>query len=109
MNYILFDDSVRNNLLPLTFTRPVADIRMGILTIREKWEKLLGEKTSTQTEDYLSKKYPSEFTIDTDNLWINGSVCPNVKLIEEIKTLKVNQALFSSGIILAANSGNGKA
>ena len=39
MNYILFDGSVRNQLLPFTFTRPVADIRVGILTIREKWEK----------------------------------------------------------------------
>ncbi|MCB0464066.1 MAG: glucose-1-phosphate thymidylyltransferase, partial [Aequorivita sp.] len=42
MNYILFDGNVRNQLLPFTFTRPVADIRVGILTIREKWEHLLG-------------------------------------------------------------------
>ncbi|MBK7183485.1 MAG: glucose-1-phosphate thymidylyltransferase, partial [Bacteroidetes bacterium] len=61
MNYILFDDAARTNLLPLTFTRPVADIRIGILTIREKWEKMLQTKTSSKTEDYLSKKYPTEF------------------------------------------------
>ena len=52
MNYILFDDNNRANLLPFTFTRPVADIRIGILTIREKWELLLKEKTSTKTESY---------------------------------------------------------
>ena len=58
MNYILFDDQSRNNLLPLTFMRPVADIRIGILTIREKWEKYLKAKTSSLTESYLSTKFP---------------------------------------------------
>jgi hypothetical protein len=56
MNYILFDGSSRNRLLPFTFTRPVADIRIGILTIREKWELLLKSTTSTITEDYLAEK-----------------------------------------------------
>ena len=108
MNYILFDDNTRCRLLPLTFTRPVADIRIGILTIREKWEKMLATKTSTQTIDYLSKKYPLEPAIDTDNSWLNGAVCPNYKLIEEIKSLKPNQALFASNILIAANTGNDK-
>lgn len=99
MNYILFDDNVRINLLPLTFTRPVADIRIGILTIREKWEKILKAKTSTKTETYLSKKFPLK--IESDNIWINGSVCPNEALIEEIKKIKTNQALISSSIVIA--------
>ena len=55
MNYILFDGTARDALLPFTFTRPVADIRVGILTIREKWEKYLGNTTTTITEDYLSE------------------------------------------------------
>ncbi|HEX5743209.1 MAG TPA: putative sugar nucleotidyl transferase, partial [Flavobacteriaceae bacterium] len=46
MNYILFDGPYRNSLLPFTFTRPVADIRVGILTIREKWENYLGYTTT---------------------------------------------------------------
>jgi UDP-N-acetylglucosamine diphosphorylase/glucosamine-1-phosphate N-acetyltransferase len=108
MNYILFDSNVRINLLPLTFTRPVADIRIGILTIREKWERMLDAKTSSKTEDYLSKKFPVEFTIDTDNVWINGSVCPNAKLVEEIKTLKPRQALVSLNTLLAINTGDKK-
>jgi len=108
MNYILFDDNTRINLLPLTFTRPVADIRVGILTIREKWEKMLNVKTSSQTEDYLSTKYPAEFSIDTDNIWINGSVCPNAKLLEEITTLKPGEALLSANILLAMNTGDNK-
>ena len=58
MNYILFDGPVRNQLLPFTYTRPVADIRVGILTIREKWEHYLQTTTTTVTEDYLSDKFP---------------------------------------------------
>ncbi len=108
MNFILFEDKTRINLLPLTFTRPVADIRIGILTIREKWEKLLQSKTSSKTEAYLSKKFPLEFAIDSDNIWINGSFCPNEKLIGEIKTLKPNELLMDSETIIAANTGNEK-
>lgn len=106
MNYILFDDSIRINLLPLTFTRPVADIRIGILTIREKWEKLLDASTSTKTEGYLSKKFPLKLALEDENIWINGSFCPNEKLVEEIKNLKRDQALFSGNTLIAVNSGN---
>lgn len=106
MNYILFDDSNRINLLPLTFTRPVADIRIGILTIREKWEKFLGAATSSKTEGYLSKKFPLKFTFDDDNIWINGAFCPNEKLVEEINTLKHDQVLLSENTVIAVNSGN---
>ena len=55
MNYILFDGDYRDNLLPFTYTRPVADIRIGILTIREKWNHYLGAKTSTITQSYLQE------------------------------------------------------
>ncbi len=106
MNYILFDDSTRTNLLPLTFTRPVADIRIGILTIREKWEKMLNSKTSSKTETYLSEKFPLEFSIDDDNIWINGSFCPNEKLVEEIAKLNPHESLYASHTLLAVNSGD---
>jgi UDP-N-acetylglucosamine diphosphorylase/glucosamine-1-phosphate N-acetyltransferase len=91
MNYILFDDASRENLLPLTFTKPVGDLRTGILTIREKWEKYLDAKTSSLTEGYLSGKYP--LIKEKNNILINGSVCPNKELVAEIKQLKSNQAL----------------
>ncbi|MEI6821492.1 MAG: GlmU family protein [Bacteroidota bacterium] len=102
MNYILFDDSTRINLLPFTFTRPVADIRIGILTIREKWEKYLGCKTSTLTETYLSKKFP--LVEEDENILINASILPNQKLVDEIKSLKPNQALSSGDYIIAFSS-----
>ncbi|MFK5981955.1 MAG: putative sugar nucleotidyl transferase, partial [Flavobacteriaceae bacterium] len=72
MNYILFDGSVRNQLLPFTFTRPVADIRVGILTIHEKWEKHLGFAITTVTEDYLTEKFP--MIEMEENVLINASV-----------------------------------
>lgn len=99
MNYILFDGPSRNNLLPFTFTRPVADIRVGILTIREKWESYLKSTTTTVTEDYLSTKFPM---VEMDqNVMINASVCPNPNLVELILNLKENQAIFSGEDVIA--------
>ncbi|MFH1296036.1 MAG: GlmU family protein [Bacteroidota bacterium] len=100
MNYILFDESiVRTNLLPLTFMRPVADIRIGILTIREKWEKYLKEKTSSLSEGYLSRKYP--FVKEDDNILINGSVCPDTAMVKAIKNLRHDQTLAFNDTIIA--------
>lgn len=99
MNYILFDDNSRNDLLPFTFTRPVCEIRAGILTIREKWEKFLGESVSFLTEAYLSKKFPLK--IKDDNTFVNGKICPNDALLDEIKKLKTGQKLVDGNTILA--------
>jgi UDP-N-acetylglucosamine diphosphorylase/glucosamine-1-phosphate N-acetyltransferase len=99
MNYILFDGTVRNALLPFTFTRPVADIRIGILTIREKWEKYLGYTTTTLTEEYLSEKYPMVEL--EDNIMINASFLPNDILSEMVKSLEKNQAIFKADEVVA--------
>jgi len=99
MNYILYDGSVRNALLPFTFTRPVADIRIGILTIREKWEKYLGVTTTTLTEEYLSEKFP--MVEMAENVMINASFCPNETLVEMITFLKPMQAIVKEDEIIA--------
>ncbi|ALJ06402.1 glucose-1-phosphate thymidylyltransferase [Pseudalgibacter alginicilyticus] len=99
MNYILFDGASRNNLLPFTFTRPVADIRVGILTIREKWETYLDSTITTVTEDYLSDKYPMVEL--EENVMINASYLPNFELAEMIKDLKENQAIFKDEDVIA--------
>lgn len=99
MNYILFDSATRNNLLPLTFTRPVADLRIGILTIREKWEKYLNAPTSSLTEVYLSQKFPLEKA--DINMLINGSICPNKSLVDKICQLTEGQALVKDDTIIA--------
>lgn len=99
MNYILFDGTVRNQLLPFTYTRPVADIRVGILTIREKWEKFLGFTTTTITEDYLAEKFPM---VELDeNVMINASFLPNEELVGMIKNLSENQAIICDDEMLA--------
>lgn len=99
MNYILFDGPARKKLLPFTFTRPVADIRIGILTIREKWEKYLGSTTTTITEDYLSQKWP--MVEMEENIMINGSYLPSPELVEQIINLKPQQAIFDGENLVA--------
>ncbi len=99
MNYILFDGPARTALLPFTYTRPVADIRIGILTIREKWEKYLGSTTTTLTEEYLSDKYPMVEL--EENVMINASYMPNANLVEIISNLKSNQAVFKGDAVIA--------
>ena len=99
MNYILFDGTVRNALLPFTFTRPVADIRIGILTIREKWENYLGSTTTTVTEEYLQDKFP--MVEMEENVMINASFLPNSVLSEMVSNLEVNQAIFKGDEVIA--------
>lgn len=99
MNYILFDGTVRNALLPFTFTRPVADIRIGILTIREKWEKHLGYTTTTLTEEYLMEKFP--MVEMEENIMINASFLPNEVLAEMVKNIEKNQAVFQGEDVIA--------
>ena len=100
MNYILFDDSiVRTNLLPLTFMRPIADIRIGILTIREKWEMHLNATTSTLTESYLSKKF--RIVREDENILINASVCPTPEIVEAVLNLKPYQTVVYQDTIIA--------
>ncbi|WBX77928.1 GlmU family protein [Tenacibaculum ovolyticum] len=99
MNYILFDGDVRNALLPFTYTKPVADIRIGILTIREKWEMYLGLTTTTITEEYLEEKYP--MVEMEENVLLNASFLPTKSLIEKVKSLKVNQAIFKGEDVIA--------
>lgn len=106
MNLILFDEpSVRGNLLPLTFTRPVAGIRFGILTLSEKWEKRLNCKASYKTETYLQEKFPLFIDSGKPNFWVNGSICPNDELISEITALREGEVLNKGNLLLAVNSG----
>ncbi len=99
MNYILFDDKSWNNLLPLTFTRPVCEVRSGILTIREKWEKHLGVKMSYLTQEYLQVKY--KLNIEKENILISGSVIPNASLLKSLQNINLNEALVKNDKIIA--------
>ena len=100
MEYILFDSTDRDRLLPFTHTRPVADIRCGILTMRERWELLLGKTTSTITESYLQAVFP--LNESGDNLYLNGAVFGDTDLLDVINTLPLGKALAKDGIVIAA-------
>jgi UDP-N-acetylglucosamine diphosphorylase/glucosamine-1-phosphate N-acetyltransferase len=95
----LFDDGAWKSLRPLTFTRPVADLRIGTLTIAEKWAKYLNATTGFVTQPYLSQKYS---TIAQGILFINGSVCPDQPLIDTIMGLKTGDSLVQGDLLLAS-------
>jgi len=99
-NIILFDDDNWEGLLPLTFTRPICELRVGILTIREKWEKHLEAEGSYITQDFLSEKFP--IRIEDDNIIINSTVLPTPKLLKLIKQLGTNEAILKGDELLAA-------
>ena len=99
-NIILFDDHRWNSLLPLTFTRPVSELRIGILTLKEKWEKYFGTSASYLTQSYLAGKYP--IYAANDNLLINGALLPEYKIIEQIRALQPGQVLMQDDNLLAA-------
>lgn len=102
MNYILFDDYSRFNLLPFTYTKPVCELRTGILTIREKWEHDLKATVSFSTQPYLSEKFPLK--AGSDNLFINGKISPTAELLSLIATLGMNEGIRSGNDLLAWRS-----
>ena len=103
MNIILFDDSSRGQLLPLTFTRPVAEIRIGMLSLKEKWHYYFpSAKISYLTESYLQEKFPIQQ--DPQTIWINASVLPNVECKNAILSLKQGEAILDDSKILLKNA-----
>jgi UDP-N-acetylglucosamine diphosphorylase/glucosamine-1-phosphate N-acetyltransferase len=106
-NLILFDDHRRNHLLPLTYTRPAAALRVGILTIQEKWEKYTGLDASHSTEDYLAEKYTRLIHQDFIDLNINGRLLPAAEILEQIMALAPGEGLRTELDIIAYH-GNDK-
>ena len=98
MNYILFDVN-REFLFPLTHTRPISEIRIGILTIKEKWATHIRDSFSTLTSDYLQEKFPLQKELD--NVYINGGLCPNKALVTAIQKLADGEGLYSGDTLLA--------
>lgn len=107
MNYILFDSEVRYQLLPFTHTRPVADIRCGIMTMRERWEYFTKTTTSTLTENYLQAAYPHNQSEDC--IYINSSVFATQQLYQHITQLQPQQQLVQNETVIAARLTNNAA
>jgi UDP-N-acetylglucosamine diphosphorylase/glucosamine-1-phosphate N-acetyltransferase len=98
INVVLFDDLVWEDLLPLTFTRPVSELRVGITTIKEKWQ-LTASKVSDLTRDYLHEKFPVE--VEKDNLFINAAVIPTLAVVKEIEKLQSGHFLIKDEFLIA--------
>jgi len=102
MTIIFFDDKTRETLLPLTFTRPIADLRIGILKISEKWQHHFKAETAYQTKEYLQKKFPLRNS--ENQLFVNGSICPNHDLLNAINQLKEEEILIKDEVCIAAKT-----
>lgn len=106
LNIILFDTDARNRLMPLTATRPMGELRLGILTLREKWERRLRATASYITQEYLQEKYPIH--IEDENLIISSGYLPGEALCRRIEALGTNEALLNNGELVAARLDEGQ-
>ncbi len=91
MNIILFDTETRKRLFPLTATRAVADIRMGILTIKERWEKMTAARVFVLTDDYLQPLY--EKIPSNDYVFIDASIIPSPGIMQRIINLSDGEGI----------------
>lgn len=99
MNILLFDGPESGQLLPFTFVRPVAQLRIGIDLLQDKWEAYLGLKCGLYTQDYLQPKFP--LALAKENLFINPAYLPTTTLAKKVKDLNLNDALVVNGNIVA--------
>tara|TARA_B000000609_G_C24164784_1_gene346173 strand:- start:517 stop:1674 length:1158 start_codon:yes stop_codon:yes gene_type:complete len=102
MNIILFDNN-RSNYFPLSLSRPISFFRVGILTIKEKWEQYFSS-VSVKTDEYLSYKFP--IILKDDNIWINAKTIPSTDLYTEINNLRVGESLEKDGELIAFRNSN---
>lgn len=101
LNIVLFDtEKSHADLLPLSYTRPVAEFRIGILTIREKWERRLNVSCSYLSADHLRDKFP--FVEAEDAIYVRGSVIPDDNFIKALLALNPGEALFYKERMMAA-------
>ena len=101
MNLILSDDlENRMDLLPLTFTRPAGDLRVGILTIQDKWKHLSGEQTSLLGDPYLRLKYTP--IVEDDNFVVDSRLLPTAELLAEVAQLQKGEGITIDGYLIAA-------
>ncbi len=107
MGFVLYDTAERRKLFPLTYTRAVADLRIGIFTLKEWWEKLLQQEVFIKTEEYLQSLYSP--VPQGDHIYINASVLPSVELVSKISKLKAGEVIKDEkGLIAFSGSENGK-
>jgi len=104
MNILLHDNNAWKRFAPLTLTRPVGDLRMGVFTNTERWRKFLPDaQIFFQTEEYLVNKYP---VTESTDITVNACLIPTKQLMEVIVKLNENDCLMCQNEWLA-KKGNG--
>lgn len=99
MKLVLFDNGLHKRFAPLSLTRPIGDLRIGIMTNTERWK--LVEPTAEiffETEAYLNTKFPTTKNVD---LFVNGALIPNDEVIAAILALSENEKLVFESYELA--------
>lgn len=108
MSVIVYDPAdVRANLLPITYTRPVGAIRMGMCTMAERWQAFLPDDYYWLTQEYLRELFPSAGEVDEDALYIAGNVVATWELAAAVNALKPGEALRKGDIELARRGTDG--
>ena len=100
MNIILFDPQpARDNLLPLTYTRPVAELLVGMMTMRRRWEHFIPGDYSYDTVDYLKELFP--MAAADDSLRIAGNIVADALMADAVKALAPGEALYAGERLIA--------
>lgn len=107
MKIILFDNQDDHyDLLPLSFTRPICDFRVGITTIRQKWESFLPDaEIHALPVDFLRERFGQPDDATEEMLFVSGAVVPDVDMAARIVSLKKGQAIMSEDRPLAFRGG----
>ena len=99
---LFWDKNNIKDFFPLTFTRPSAELRAGILTFSERWQRLLGiTQVSYLTADYLQGKYPYTGVSEEVTLSIYANFLPTPRLLEQLRSLEVGESITYQGRMLA--------
>jgi UDP-N-acetylglucosamine diphosphorylase/glucosamine-1-phosphate N-acetyltransferase len=102
MNLILFDTKTRQQLFPLTLTKAVAYLRMGMVTIKERWEEILGIEAFVVTELYLQPLYAGADA--GEYIFVNACVIPNAELVKIILSLQPNEGIKDKNGLVAGRA-----
>lgn len=92
-----------SNLRPLTLTKPIAKIRIGILSIEEKWQQYFEQVSLKTCQEYLQSF--DNFSLEDESTFVNSSVLPTADLAKAIATLQTGESLYQNGVLLASKVG----
>lgn len=98
-----FDEPYRENLKPLSFTKPISEFRIGILKIREKWERIFECKSTWITAEYLQSKFPNQPS--TDTLFIYGGTLPTTELKNQMLQLEPGDSIWCDDELVVFRGG----